>query len=398
MQRYYLKHRDDVCAVLDIEEETWQVENARVINREIAPYIGYASDSSIRHWWSMRAVPSTRKTMEEVVRLAGCNNNKEYLAKNLALSATDAYWVCPLGSDLTWSDVGLSVLSGYNDGKMPYRNASSYDRNATLSGQMEKYWDLNDTPPVLVKEAYLYNGQQAVNEVFAALLHKEQKADIPYVDYSIRNNEEKGCKESLCDSFATGNLEFISAYDILYLFPRKRSESVYDAYISACVRNGLEEERIRAYMDYQTMTDFVITNTDEHLNNFGILRDMDTLRFIMPAPIFDSGNSMFYKASGSLRPLERHELLQLEITSFHDSEEKMLSHVRNREIVDIDMLPSHEELMELYVSNGINEQKTGFIADCYRKKIEMLEDFQKGYKISLYHEKQKIRGRQPQNS
>ena len=37
------------------------------------------------------------------------------------------------------------------------------------------------------------------------------------------------------------------------------------------------------------MTDFVLTNTDWHLNNFGVLRDSKTLKFIGIAPIFDSG-------------------------------------------------------------------------------------------------------------
>ena len=47
-------------------------------------------------------------------------------------------------------------------------------------------------------------------------------------------------------------------------------------------------------MDYQTLTDFVISNTDEHLVNFGVLRNADTMKLIGPAPIYDSGNSMFY--------------------------------------------------------------------------------------------------------
>lgn len=387
MQRYYLKHKDDICAVLAIEDEIWRVDNAKVINREIAPFIGYATDASIKQWWSMRAVPSTRKTMEEVIRKAGCANNEEYLAKNLALSVTDSYWVCPVGSDLTWKDVDISVLSKYNDGKMPYHNATSYDRNASLSGQMEKYWNLNKKPPVLVKDAYLYNGQQAINELFATMVHQKQNNQIPYVSYSVKDNPDQGCKESLCDSFVSDNLEYVSAYEILHLFPKKNSESLYDAYIRLCSSKGIPMEKMQEFMDYQTLTDFIITNTDEHLNNFGVLRDSDSLEFVMPAPIYDSGNSMFYKEPSSSKSLKRHELLAIEITSFHNSEEKMLSHVKNRDIVDIEKLPSSEDVKDLYCTNGINEQKALFIADCYKKKVEMLHDYQQGMKISLYNEK-----------
>lgn len=34
-------------------------------------------------------------------------------------------------------------MIGYNEGKIPYHNATSYDYNASLGGQMEKYWDLD---------------------------------------------------------------------------------------------------------------------------------------------------------------------------------------------------------------------------------------------------------------
>ena len=389
MQRYYLKHKDDICAVLEIEEETWRIDNAKIVNREIAPFAGTATDASLKQWWAMRAVPSTRKTMEEVIRAAGCINNEEYLAKNLALSVTDAYWISPFNSDLTWKDVNTSVLSLYNDGKMPYHNATSYDRNAALSGQMDKYWDLSDMPPVLVKSASLYYGQQAVNELFATILHERQCAGIDHVSYTVNNNIDKGCKESRCRAFTTDSLEFISAYEILHLIPKRNSSSLYDTYIEICSQKGIPEKVMQEYMDYQTLTDFVITNTDEHLNNFGILRDVNTLKFVKPAPIYDSGNSMFYKESANAMLPKRYELLRNEIVSFHNSEEKMLKHVKNRSIVDINSLPSPDEVTEIYISNGINAQKAGFIASCYQKKIEMLNDFQNGLTINLFHEKRR---------
>lgn len=389
MQRYYLKHKDDICAVLEIEEETWRIDNAKIVNREIAPFAGTATDASLKQWWAMRAVPSTRKTMEDVVRAAGCINNEEYLAKNLALSVTDAYWISPVNSDLTWKDVNTSVLSLYNDGKMPYHNATSYDRNAALSGQMDKYWDLSDTPPILVKNAPLYYGQQAVNELFATILHEKQNAGVDFVRYTINDNVEKGCKESRCKAFTTYELEFISAYEILHLIPKRNSSSLYDTYIEICSKNGIPKKMMQDYMDYQTLTDFVITNTDEHLNNFGILRDVNTLKFVKPAPIYDSGNSMFYKVSANAIPPKRYELLRNEIVSFHNSEEKMLKHVKNRSIVDTSFLPSRDEVTELYIANGITEQKAEYIASCYEKKANMLNDFQNGLTISMYHEKRR---------
>ena len=38
--------------------------------------------------------------------------------------------------------------------------------------------------------------------------------------------------------------------------------------------------------------DFLIMNEDRHLNNFGIIRDVNTLEWLDVAPIFDNGESL----------------------------------------------------------------------------------------------------------
>ena len=89
---------------------------------------------------------------------------------------------------------------------------------------------------------------------------------------------------------------------------------------------------IQSFMDYQTLTDFVISNTDEHLQNFGILRDTESRKLIGPAPIFDSGNSMFYADDRKI-PYTRAGILGRKITSFYQSEEKECCHRYKIEIL-----------------------------------------------------------------
>lgn len=38
--------------------------------------------------------------------------------------------------------------------------------------------------------------------------------------------------------------------------------------------------------------DFLIMNEDRHLNNFGVVRDVNTLKWLDVAPIFDNGQSL----------------------------------------------------------------------------------------------------------
>ncbi len=162
---------------------------------------------------------------------------------------------------------------------------------------------------------------------------------------------------------------------------------MYDHYINLCVEYGISPDTIQKFMDYQIMTDFIISNTDEHLMNFGVLRDADTMQFIGPAPIFDSGNSMFFKDDWTI-PYSRAGLLERPITSFYKTEDKILAKVRDRKVVKLDLLPSPAEVKDFYMRAGIPEQKAGFIGRNYETKLQMAREFQQGKTISLYQEKQ----------
>ena len=352
---YTLMHKDHICGFLSIDADSGAIVRFRPNGSAEAPMLGHADTQRMKRWWETRAVPASRTAMQEVIHKAGYTGSKSYLAKNLALSLTDCYWICPIDLQLTWEDVNLYANAQKLAGKrLPYHNDSSYDPNASLGGQMEKYWNLEGDVPVLVKQAPREYGQQALNEVFAALLHERQQAPFPFVRYwkEISQDQITMC---LCEAFTNISTEFIPALDVLDSESPKKDVSLYDAYIESCASHGIDIDFMSDFMDYQTMTDFLISNSDEHLMNFGILRNSNTLQFQGPAPIFDSGNSMFYSESRKT-PYSRVELLQRSITSFHDKEEKMLRHVRNRALVRIDLLPTADEVRAFYAR--IHGEKT----------------------------------------
>lgn len=379
---YYLKHKDDICALLTIDDkETGTLIKGTILNDRIAPM------GSLNVWWQSRAVPSTREDMKTVIRQAGAENPETYLAKNLALSMTDAYWICPFeeAATLKWNDICLTNHKYLNKPFVPYHNSDSYDANATLGGQMEKYWDLSEDPPVLVKKAYKSFGQQGVNEQFATLLHSRQPNAPEYVSYIAKQNPDDLGLIVACKTFIEPGLEFVPAHQIRLANKDKwTSESLsdYDRVVKGWASLGMSEEMVRNFLDYQTITDFIITNIDRHYSNFGALRNVDTLEFVKPAPIFDSGNSMLYDER--VRTLTKADLLKFKVTSIYHTEEQMLKRVQNRKIVDLDALPSKDETIALYTSFGIKEERAAFIADAYQQKIEMVHTFQKGTSISMY--------------
>lgn len=386
MIKYSLMHKNDKCGTILFDENIGRITEYHDDRNGLSPYLGNCDIKKIQKWWEMRAVPASRATMQQVINNANCLNTEVYLAKNLGLSMTDTYWIKPSGIDLPFDNVKFANLAAYSHGKIPYHNATSYDPNASLGGQMEKYWDLMHKTPILVKESYKYYGQQSINEVFASIVHSRQPSNVEFVRYTAEMTEDRGvqCK---CPAFTSENIELLSAYEMVESRKIQNSQALYDEYINICVENGIDYNQIQEFMDYQTMTDFLITNTDEHLLNFGVLRDPNTMKLIGPAPIFDSGNSMFY-SDGRKTPYTRAGILDIPITSFYKREEKLLGKVKNKTAVDLNSIPSAGEVKELYANAGIPEEKADVISKNYDTKAKMLSEFQRGKTISLYKEKQ----------
>ena len=382
---YYLMHKNIRCGTAELDNILGDILNYEDYSTGASPYMGTADLNKIKKWWKMRAVPANRNMMHEVLKRNELFSPEAYLAKNLGLSMTDAYWICPVDMELKYEDVKFENFQKYNDGKMSYHNttyySSEYDLNGSLGGQMEKCWDFTTILPTLIKESSKYYGQQSINEVVATYIHDALQAGIPYVKYSAIKEVDNSIL-SKCGAFTSDTIEFISAYEILESYNGPKDNDLYDQYIEACISYGIEEEVIQRFMDYQTMTDFIISNTDEHLQNFGVLRDADTLKLIGPAPIFDSGNSMFYSENRNT-PNSRVELLQRNIAGFYKKEAKMLSKVKDRYIINTELLLSPAKIKEIYLSVGIPEGKTDFICKNYETKIEMTQDFQRGISISL---------------
>ena len=380
-------HKDIECGVLLIDEVSGRIVNYKDMDPAYTPFLGNSTVENIKRWWEMRAIPAERETIRNLINSLTIVSPEQYLAKNLGLSITDTYWIRPVELDLRYDDVNFFNLSSYTDGRVPYHNNTSYDPNASLSGQMEKYWDLTNGIPKLVKMSYRNYGQQSINEVIATRLHELQNSSIPFVKYICKKTDDGGIA-CICDAFTSKNIEFVCAYEVVSSEKKAGDTSYYNSFINICVKRGIDRELIQDYMDYQTLTDFVISNTDEHLMNFGIIRDSNTMRLLGPAPIFDSGNSMFYSDVID-RPFTRIELLSRHITSFYNSEEKLLKKVKNKKVVRHDLLPSPKEIKEIFSKYNLPEQRTNIIIANYEVKCQMLKELQEGKSISLFQEKKK---------
>lgn len=133
MLKYTLMHKNRECGSLLYDENSGRILSYCDFGNGCSPYLGNSDFQKICKWWEMRAIPASRSAMKEIIHKEGFRiDNRIYLAKNLALSLTDTYWIRPKDIPLTFDQLK------YHGRNMPYHNAASYDPNASLGGQMDK--------------------------------------------------------------------------------------------------------------------------------------------------------------------------------------------------------------------------------------------------------------------
>ena len=390
---YYLMHKDIPVCLMEISSEG----SIRNIRRNTAEYDhfplgGQMNNVRFHEWWKDRAIPQTRHGAETALYKLGYSTTASALVNNLALSLTDCYWICPRGSDLRWSEVNLFTndfvdtfgeITINQDLDVDLRNATRFNC-ATSQGELQKKWCIDqDSRRYIVKGNYGSSYQQSLNEVFASDLHRNQgfKNYTPYTTVHLTVDGDMDGLGCMAYNFCSEKIEYISAWELLQTIKVRNNESYYHPLRSVCTELGISAEEFDAFFDYQIMTDYLITNTDRHMNNIGILRDPDSLKILGMAPIYDSGNSMFYNI-----PFDRLSTMrmdQIKTHSFIASEVKLLQYVHSRDAVDLSRAAMDFSLYEQDVSE--RHIRIPVVKELYERKLERLSVFQRGADIWKQH-------------
>ena len=373
---FSLMHRDDpICAITIDTVSGAIVRVGKPTAPEFLPLGGNIDAATLKKWWQRRAVPVGQGKIQRILEQLGIATPQEYLVKNLGLSLTDHYWIKPLEMELGWEDINLFT----NDFRDPVGDmqfgveviqelpVGAFSPSSSVQGELRKKWIIADGKRCLVKGNHGGNSQESLNEVLATLLHKKQGKQ-PHVSYSTMKMGNDGQIYCVCESFTSDGIELVPAVDVVSSKKKDNAISMYEHFIAVSVDHGLEEETVRSFLEYQILTDFSLTNTDRHLNNFGVLRDAKTLQFVAMAPIFDSGNSMFWQNPNL--PM-RDDLNDIQVNSFRTTEKQLLRYVRDCKQVDISKLPTEDELRSIYALDPLIPCVDSILIG-YKKKIDML--------------------------
>ena len=180
-------------------------------------------------------------------------------------------------------------------------------------------------------------------------------------------------------AFTSEQKELVSAYAVVTSEKQRNDCSTYEHFIQVCGKHGIDTIQLRHDLEYQIMTDFILSNVDRHFNNVGVLRDAESLQFLRMAPIFDSGKSLFVS-----EPIPaQEELRKIKTASFAGTELGLLKYVKDRSIVDAAKLPSAELLWQLYQKDSrMDEARAKLVCDRYEKKIELFQRWQQGQDLN----------------
>lgn len=293
-------------------------------NEKYAP-IGIIKNEKIdknafNKWWKNRQIPASRNNIKEVYD----KDNFDLLdTKAYCLSLSDQYWVKKEKENILWEDINFFDNEFSEDiGKILFNGGKTsihLDLNTpdmTSNGNYEKRWKIINKDRYLLKAGSKILNQEPFNEVIATKLYERILNEDEYVKYDIIYDNKRAI--SVCKNFVTKDTEFIPAWKINESYEFIENENKYEHYIRCLNELNIRDERI--LIDKMLVCDYILANKDRHFNNFGVIRNVETLKYERVAPIFDNGCSLWYDENDMYvgeffltKPFEEYEKEQIKL-------------------------------------------------------------------------------------
>lgn len=376
-----LMHRRIEVAKLELDDETGIIRKIEaVMSAEHVPVgvpvkNGIIDRGELNKWWTDRSIPASRSGVREALETLNLNDTKILLVRCFGLSLSDQYWICPEGAELIWEKINFFDNSFSDDmgdvlfGK-PKKN-ENFDFSSpdnTSDGYLKKRWKIINGKRCLIKGGSNLERQQPFNEVIASKIM--DRLNINHVSYNII--WEDGEPFSVCEDFVTRDTELVSAWRIMQTQKKDNSTSVYQHFVNCCKSLGAAD--VVPALDRMLVLDYLISNEDRHLNNFGLLRNAETLEWIGFAPIYDSGSSLGYNSLLSQIYTEKN-IASKPFKRRHDEQIKL---VTSFDWIDFSKLYDAGDMVREVFSDPrakelISENRKEAIAQMVERHIESLQ-------------------------
>ena len=364
-----------------------------VINIHYAPYIiesiyevgddnSNALRTNLSEWFKGRGIPSWRDKLDLLLHRLNIDTPSELLDKAFGLSLSDQYWIKPYNSNITYDDINFFdhdflyaeflEASLSKNSKTIVSEYSLKTPNNTTDGMLKKAWIIEDGIRFLLKGGYKDELLQPFNEVLASEISRRLHFD--HVEYVL--DTYKDTVVSICPCFVTKDTELITCYQIRNDMKRHDNIEDYEEYIRVLEEHGIMSARTK--LENMYILDYLIMNEDRHLNNFGIIRNVNTLEWVDVAPIFDNGQSL------NIRYYDDEELhLSGEGRLFYEIKpfDEIIKVVKDIKRIDLSLLDGVVEwfddlLHEYQHLTGFSDTRINRLCIVLNRQIDKLKELQ----------------------
>lgn len=376
--QYILMNKNTEVLEFTYDEDEHNITSIdKIINLDYAPvgivdYKTGISKKELNNWWKSRAIPASRSKIREILEEMHIDSSIELLEKCMGLSLSDQYWIKNKDSKVLWSDINFFENDFSSDmGKLLLReiNYSTdldlFSPDNSSDGNLKKKWIILNGERYLIKGGGVFN-QEPFNEVIATALYKRILNSDEYVPYTLI--KENGIYYSCCPNMINSSEELIPAYYIDRMDKLRGSDSLYKHYID--ILNKLNIPKSQELVDKMLICDYILANFDRHYRNFGVIRNVDTLKYIKIAPIFDSGSSLWANKPNN-RIGEDYKA-----KPFNSDAYKQISGIKNLEWLNLDKLVGFDEEVRniLRLNPDIDNERIDKIIIEINNRIEKIKE------------------------
>ena len=371
---YTLMHKSVEVAELTVSEPAAAITGIDAIRNPVHMPLGVrsvkggADVGELNDWFRGRSIPAGRSGIRNLYARLGRSSTEFLILHCYGLSLSDHYWIRPAGSGLVWGeinffendfskDVGDMLFGREPNGKNKINFVSP---DNTSDGWLQKKWIISGGRRILVKGSSEPWKQEPFNEAAACAVMR--RLGMPHVPYSLIYEDNE--PYSACENFLTVKTELVPAWRIFHSYVIENNDSDYSHFIKCCGLLGIPDAR--SSIDKMLTLDYIIANEDRHYNNFGFIRDADTLEWLGAAPVYDSGTSLWHNAFDTAAPRKCQPFAQT-----HEEQIRLVSDLSWFDLNALDGLES--EIAAIFSeSRTIGEIRAKAIAKAVLERAEYI--------------------------
>ena len=267
-------------ALKDFVQDTKGLDVTTVINQSFV----------LRDWLCSRVLPLSRENAKAILNSSGLpqvNNTQERLKIVVAckgLSILDNYWIKESGESIRFEDINLREVPLHEvlvdislSGRCISVSAEVLRNDITTNGMFAKVWQRKDGKLKLYKSDRTIDKVNTRAELTCSLIL--DSVGVNHIRYEKAILNDSLC--AVCDCFTSTEKTFVSAQEV--------RDWCY--HVGLDWKSFIMQDAYREDIANMCVVDYVLANTDRHLENFGFMVDsQNNLQCL--APLYDFNQAL----------------------------------------------------------------------------------------------------------